>query len=221
MKFLQSASIRALWAGFALLVMGFFTVAMAEEEALAPPQLVIQHTAEQLQSSLQRLEYRSDFLKATVKVDEILNPHIDFDRVSILVLGKFWRTATPEQKAEFKKQFRTLLVRTYTTAFTEYSDWQIRYLPMDGSSADKKVMVKTQILRSGGHPIEVDYRMANSGSEWKVYDVLIEGISLLQNYRTSFGNEIEQTGSLDRLIADLADRNKHALQEPKDVGSRS
>ena len=191
-------------------------------EHLAPPQQVIQKTSDQLQVSLQKPEYKGDFKKATTLVDQIINPHVDFDRVSILVLGKHWRTATPEQKERFKHEFRQLLVRTYTTAFTEYANWKIRYLPMEESS-DKKAMVKTEILQSGGQPVAVNYRMVQDGADWKVYDVLIEGISLLQNYRTSFNDEVEQTGSLDQLITHLAERNSGAMREPvsSQTGSKS
>lgn len=212
MKLTNAVSGMAVWLAMVCLLLGSWS-AVAAEEALAPPQLVIQKTADQLQVSLQKPEYKSDFKKATALVDQIINPHIDFDRVAILVLGKHWRTATTLQKERFKEEFRMLLVRTYTTAFTEYSNWKIRYLPMD-EAANKKVMVKTEILQSGGQPVAINYRMVQDGSDWKVYDVLIEGISLLQNYRTSFNDEIERTGSLDGLITHLAERNASAMREP-------
>ena len=187
-------------------------LAIAEE--LSPAQKVIQETASQLQVSLQKPEYKNDFKKATTLVDSIINPHVDFDRVAILVLGQNWKKATPDQRIRFKQEFRMLLVRTYTTAFTEYSNWNIRYLPLDSDGSDKKVVVKTEVLQAGGQPVMVNYRMINDGTEWKVYDVLIEGISLLQNYRTSFASDLEQNGSLDQLIDQLVKRNASALREP-------
>lgn len=195
------------------LMLSLFGVLAAAEE-LSPAQKVIQATASQLQVSLQKPEYKNDFKKATALVDSIINPHVDFDRVAILVLGQNWKKATPDQRDRFKQEFRMLLVRTYTTAFTEYSNWNIRYLPLDSDGNDKKVMVKTEVLQAGGQPVMVNYRMVNDGSEWKVYDVLIEGISLLQNYRTSFASELEQNGSLDQLIDQLVKRNASALKEP-------
>lgn len=200
-----------IWLTLFCLFLGGFSMAGADE-ALAPPQQVIQKTADQLQVSLQKPEYKADFTKATALVDQIINPHVDFDRVSIMVLGKHWRTATPAQKEQFKQQFRLLLVRTYTTAFTEYANWKIRYLPLESEGSDKRTMVKTEILPSGGEPVAVNYRMVNEGTEWKVYDILIEGISLLQNYRSSFNDEIEQSGSLDQLIAHLSERNAAAMR---------
>jgi phospholipid transport system substrate-binding protein len=219
MKLMKPALGMAIWMSALSLILSSFCAPAMSAEQLAPAQQVIQKTADQLQVSLQKPEYKSDFKKATTLVDSIINPHVDFDRVSILVLGKNWRTATPEQREQFKKEFRMLLVRTYTTAFTEYADWKIRYLPMDGETSDNKAMVKTEILQSGGQPVAVNYRMVQDGNDWKVYDILIEGISLLQNYRASFGDEVERTGSLDQLIKHLAERNSGALKEP--VGDKS
>ena len=217
MQLTKSISGAGAWLVSVWLILGGLSIATADE-ALTPPQQVIQKTSDQLQVSLQKPEYKADFRKATALVDQIINPNVDFDRVSILVLGKHWRSATPEQRDRFKQEFRMLLVRTYTTAFTEYSDWKIRYLPMEQESSGKKVMVKTEILQSGGQPVAVNYRMVDEGAGWKVYDILIEGISLLQNYRTSFNAEIEE-GSLDQLIAHLAERNAGAMKEPVSAAS--
>ena len=215
-KPLGLASLAGLLA-LALGMMASMRILAAEQEALLPPQIVIQHTSEELQKNLQKPEYKKDFIKATHLVDKILETHVDFDRVSILILGKYWKTATPEQQLRFKKEFRTLLVRTYTTAFTEYANWNIRYLPLTLEEGESKAVVRTEILQSGAQPVAVNYRMVNLNNDWKVYDVLIGGISLVQNYRTSFTNEVSRTGSLDQLIAQLAERNNSALKEP--VGS--
>lgn len=184
--------------------------ALAEDPS--PAQRIIQQTANQLQSTLQRPEYKHDFRKATAFVDDILDSHIDFDRVSMLVLGKYWKDASQEQRAQFQDQFKMLLVRTYTTAFTEYSDWTINYLPDQAGNSNDKTIVRTEILQEGAKPISVNYRMLlETSGEWKVYDVMIEGVSLLQNYRTSFTNQIAQTGSIDKLISDLSRRNASAM----------
>ena len=147
-------------------------------------------------------------------MDKVLDADVDFDRVSMLILGKFWKSAAPDQQTRFKKEFRTLLVRTYTTAFTEYADWTIRHLPLKLAEGENKAVVRTEVLQPGAKPVKVDYRMVDLQNDWKVYDVLIEGISLVQNYRTSFTNEISQTGSLDQLITELTQRNSSALKEP-------
>jgi phospholipid transport system substrate-binding protein len=186
----------------------------AEEAQLAAPQKVIQSTSDQLQHSLQRPEIKNDFKKATEVVESIIDPAVDFDRVSIMVLGKYWKTAKPEQRERFKKEFRRLLVRTYTTAFTEYADWKIKYLPIQSESGQDKTLVRTEILQAGAQPVAVNYRMVNAKGSWKVYDILIEGISLLQNYRTSFTTEIAEGGSLDQVITEIAEKNNTAHKEP-------
>ena len=202
------------WLIALILSLASMRVLAGEQEALLPPQIVIQHTSEELQKNLQKPEYKKDFTKATHLVDKILESHVDFDKVSMLILGKYWKTATPEQQVKFKKEFRTLLVRTYTTAFTEYANWTIRYLPISMAEGETKAVVRTEILQSGVKPVEVNYRMVNVNDDWKVYDVLIEGISLVQNYRTSFTNEVARTGSLEQLIDELVQRNNSALKEP-------
>jgi len=220
MKSTRNTLALAGWASFLALVLGLASMQLRAEgeETLSGPQLVIQQTSEELQKSLQKPEYKKDFAKATRLVDQILETHVDFDRVSILILGKYWKTATPDQQVRFKKEFRSLLVRTYTTAFTEYANWKIRYLPLKLEEGETKAMVRTEILQSGAQPVEVNYRMVNLNNNWKVYDVLIEGISLVQNYRTSFTSEVSRTGSLEQLITELSQRNSSALKEPVTKG---
>ena len=214
MKFTKTSFGLANWAGLLTLLLMVASASVRAEEALSPPQLVIQQTSNTLQKSLQKPEYKSDFAKATQFVEQTIEPYVDFDRVSILALGKYWRTATPEQKTRFKKEFRTLLVRTYTTAFTEYANWNIRYLPLQLQPSDTKTLVRTEILQAGAQPVAINYRMINENGKWKVFDVLIEGISLIQNYRISFTSEISKTGSMDGLLAQLAQRNASAHKEP-------
>ena len=212
----------ASWISLLALILGLTStqILAGEQEALTAPQLVIQHTSNELQKTLQQPEYRSNFVKATRLVDGVLEAHVDFDRVSVLILGKYWKTATPEQQARFKKEFRMLLVRTYTTAFTEYANWNIRYLPLKLAEGENKALVRTEILQPGAQPVAVNYRMVNLRNDWKVYDVLIEGISLIQNYRSSFTDEVARTGSLDQLLATLAQRNSSALKEPVSSSSK-
>lgn len=210
---------KILWVGLFASLGLFFSAAsfqaLADDAALLPPQRVIQETSQQLQATLQRPEYKNNFPKSVRFVETVIDVHVDFDRVAMLVLGKNWKSATPEQKQAFKKEFRTLLVRTYAAAFTEYSDWTIRYTPLSMEEGAKRVEVKTEILRSDGNPVKVNYRMENLANDWKVYDILIEGISLVQNYRTSFTDDVERYGSLDRLIGVLAQRNLEAMAGPE------
>ena len=213
MKCTKSPFGLASWVGVMSLLLLLWTAARAEE-GLLPAQQVVQKTSDTLQASLQKPEYKQDFRKATALVEQVIEPHVDFRHISMLVLGKFWKTATPDQQQRFEKEFRMLVVRTYTTAFTEYSDWKIRYLPVQEDAGGKKMVVRTEVLQAGAQPVAVNYRMLLEDGNWKVYDVLIEGVSLLQNYRTSFTEEVARTGSLDQLISRLAERNSNALKEP-------
>ncbi len=180
MKFTNTSFGLASWISLLALILGLSStqILAGEQEALTAPQQVIQHTSTELQKSLQQPEYKRDFAKATRLVDQILQEHVDFDRVSVLILGKYWKTASPQQQERFKKEFRMLLVRTYTTAFTEYANWSIRYLPLKLAEGENKALVRTEILQPGAKPVAVNYRMVNLRNDWKVYDVLIEGISL-------------------------------------------
>ena len=141
--------------------------------------------------------------------DKIL-PNFNFDKVSRLVLGKNWTKATPEQKPAFQKEFKTLLLRTYATALSKYKNQTIDYKPFHLLDSATAANVKTAIVQPGGQPIEVDYSLEKQAdSTWKVYDIVIEGVSLVTNYRGQFAQEIRQNG-LNSLIKKLADKNKAA-----------
>ena len=142
-------------------------------------------------------------------VEEKILPNFDFDRVCRMVLGKNWKSASPEQQAFFQKEFRSLLLRTYATALGKYRDQVIEYRPMQTDASEKNVTVKTQIIQKGGQPIAVDYSLVKGPAGWKVYDITIESVSLVTNYRSQFSSEIRQNG-LDSLNKKLADKNAAA-----------
>jgi len=142
-------------------------------------------------------------------VEEKILPNFDFDRVCRMVLGKNWKSASPEQQALFQKEFRSLLLRTYATALGKYRDQVIEYRPMQTDAGEKNVTVKTQIIQKGGQPIAVDYSLVKGQAGWKVYDITIESVSLVTNYRSQFSSEIRQNG-LDSLNKKLADKNAAA-----------
>jgi len=141
--------------------------------------------------------------------EEKILPNFDFDRVCRMVLGKNWKTASPEQQAAFQKEFRSLLLRTYASALGKYRNQVIEYKPLRAEPGAKNVSVKTQILQPGGQPIAVDYSLVKADEGWKVYDIVIESVSLVTNYRSQFSNEI-RTNGLDSLNKKLADKNKAA-----------
>lgn len=139
-------------------------------------------------------------------VDEYIIPHFDFRRMSQRVLGKFWHRASEDQQRKFVTQFQTLLVHTYGAALREYSNQKIEYLP-SRLREEGEVSVRTQIVQSGGPPIPIQYEMYKSNNGWKVYDISIDGVSLVINYRSTFASEIRSNG-LDGLIERLAKHNE-------------
>ncbi|ROH85935.1 ABC transporter substrate-binding protein [Pseudomethylobacillus aquaticus] len=150
-----------------------------------------------------------DQKKIFALAEEKILPNFNFDRVSRMVLGKNWRSATPEQQQAFQREFRSLMLRTYATALSKYRNQTIDFKPTRVQPGDTEVTVKTLIVQPGGQPIAVDYSLEKQTDAWKVYDITIEGVSLVTNYRSQFGNEVRQAG-IDGLIQKLADKNKQA-----------
>lgn len=178
---------------------------------LQPPQQVIQNVSTQLQQKLRDKSFTKNFAQVAQYVHNVIDPHTDFDKIAPLVLGKYWKTATSGEQERFKHEFQTLIVRTYSRAFVEYNDWSIRYMPVEMADEATKVIVKTEVLQPGRQPVDVNYRMFLSKGEWKVYDIMIDGVSLVTNYRSSFSEEIQKKGSLSAVIDALAKRNVEAL----------
>jgi len=175
------------------------------------PQQVIQNISEQIQKKLQNPSFTKNFSQVTSFVNNIIDPHVDFDKIAPLVLGKNWKAATPLEQERFKDEFRTLLVRTYSRAFVEYNQWTINFLPVEVANNATKAPVKTTVAQSGQQPVDLYYRMFLSRGEWKVYDIMIDGVSLVTNYRSTFNDEIQNKGSLTAVIDNLAKRNAEAL----------
>jgi phospholipid transport system substrate-binding protein len=144
--------------------------------------------------------------KAYKITEEKILPYFDFDRISKLVLGKAWPAATKEEQEAFKKEFRTMLVKTYGSALLKFKDQTLNYKPTRFQPSDEEVLVKTEILKSGAPPLPIDYMLEKDGDSWKVFDIIIEGVSLVTNFRGQFGNEIKQNG-IASLISKLAEKN--------------
>jgi len=187
------------------------SAAKSMAEDLSPPQQIIQSVSTQLQQKLQDKTFTRNFAQVTRFVNGVISVHTDFDKIAPLVLGKNWKTATAEEKERFKREFQTLIVRTYSRAFIEYNDWTIRFLPFETMNDAAKTIVKTEVLQPGQQPVDVNYRMLLINGEWKVYDIMIDGVSLVTNYRATFNEEIQSKGSLSAVIDGLAKRNTEAL----------
>ena len=185
---------------------------IATAEALAAPQLGIQEASEKLRLKIQQDKtFIQNFPQVNEFVHQNIYPHVDFNRMSALVLGQNWKQASSDDRVRFTKEFQTLLIRTYSRAFVEFKDWSVRYLPLNMEPGATKVIVNTEVLQPGIQPIGVSYRMVLVDGDWKAYDIMIEGVSLVTNYRSSFNTEIARTGSLASVIDDLSKRNSGAL----------
>ncbi|MFM9912968.1 MAG: phospholipid-binding protein MlaC [Methylophilaceae bacterium] len=151
-----------------------------------------------------------DTQKIVAITQEKIVPHFNFERMSRMVLGRAWVKASDEQKDKFQTEFRNLLVRTYSSALAKYRNQVIEYKPLRAAAGDTEVVVRTQIVQPGGPPIPIDYSMEKKDDAWKVYDVKIDGISMVTNYKGQFAPDLRQ-GSLDVVIQKLVDKNQQLL----------
>ena len=139
-------------------------------------------------------------------IETKLLPNFDFERMTALAMGRNWRTATPEQQKQLVEQFRTLLVRTYSGALNQYRDQTFDFKPLRADSNSSDVIVKTEVVRPGQAPVQIDYGMERKDGTWKAYDVIVGGVSLVTNYRDEFSSQI-QSGGVDGLIKALTTKN--------------
>jgi phospholipid transport system substrate-binding protein len=139
-------------------------------------------------------------------IETKLVPHFDFTRMTALAMGRNWRSATPEQQKQLTDEFRTLLVRTYSGALSNYRDNTIDYKPLRMNPADTEVTVRTEVKRAGQAPVQIDYSMEKTPEGWKAYDVIVAGVSLVTNYRDEFGDTVKASG-IDGLLATLKRKN--------------
>jgi phospholipid transport system substrate-binding protein len=192
-------------------LMLFLSSAHAAEMA---PDVLVKETA---QDVLEIIKKDKDIQSGSQKklhdlVEAKVLPHFDFKLMTQYAIGKHWRQATPEQQEALAKEFRTLLVRTYSTSLSAYKNQTIEYKPFKTQPGDTDVTVKTQVIQPGGQPVPIDYSLQKEASGWKVYDVVVDNVSLVTNYRSSFGTEIRQSG-IDGLIKTLVEKNQVAAKK--------
>lgn len=195
----------------ALLFFSLTTTTQADSRPSAAA--LVEDTTMRMVASIQQNRSQIDADKTALYglINEILMPHIDFQRMSRWVLGKHWRKTNAEQREIFTEEFRTLIMRTYSTAMLEYSGQKIRVLPVRNQEAATDVTVRTEIRPANGPMIPISYDLyLNDDNTWKVYDVSIDGISLVANYRSSFSSQIRRSGSVAALIHKLQARNQQA-----------
>lgn len=194
-----------------VLLLGWFST--AGWAAVQQPDQLVRQTSEQMLAVLkaQRAELEADPGKLYGAVSEIVLPHFDFEKMARWVLGKYWRQADAAQREAFTRAFRELLVRTYGTALLSYDDQEVAYLPLHMAAGDKQVTVRTEVDQHGAPSIPINYSLYLGEGGWKVFDVVVNGVSLVSNYRTSFSNEIRANG-MQALIDRLIERNREANQ---------
>lgn len=189
----------------------FMSLVCGAVAAVPPDQLIRQTTDEVLSELTQNREaLEQDKQRLYELVNEIILPHFDFERMSRFVLGQHWKSASPEQQESFVAEFKTLLVRTYATALFEYTGQEVVYKPFRHEEGDKRAVVETEVQQQDGPAIPIEYSLIQKGEEWKVYDVKIENLSLVTNYRAQYGRIVESQG-IDGLITSLSDRNKKLM----------
>lgn len=142
-------------------------------------------------------------------IESKLLPNFDFERMTALAMGRNWRAATPEQKQQLIREFRTLLVRTYSGALSQYRDQKMEYKPLRMAPDATEATVRTEVIRPGQSAVQIDYGMARTPAGWKAYDVIVGGVSLVTNYRDDFSEQI-RSGGIDGLIKTLASKNSGA-----------
>ena len=178
--------------------------------AQTPPQQVIKQTVDQAVAQLEarKDEFAADKNKLFAMVDEVLLPAIHFKRMSKLVLAKHWKAATEQQRSAFSKEFKTLLMRTYATALLEYTGKEeIVYKPVEAKPDADKVVIKTEFISTSGEAFPVDYYLSNrKDTRWRIYNVKINGVDVVHNYRATYDSIISTKG-VDGLIADLREKN--------------
>jgi len=193
-----------------LTILPFFLMPSVVLAEVPVPQTLIKNSSDRMLKALKEnkatIEKNPSFVYGLV--DKILLPNFDFSKMSKLALGKNWRKASKAQRERFIGEFRLLLVRTYSIAMLEFTDGDIVFLPFRGDLAKKKVKVKMEIARPNGPTIPMALSMyLNKQKKWMVYDVKIDGISLVTNYRSTFATEIRNDG-MDKLIENLSTRNQ-------------
>ena len=190
----------------AFLAASFLVTAQAQD---APDVLVKTVTLEVVEIIAKDKEIRSGSNRA--KLIEVIEakvlPHFSFNAMTALAMGQNWNKATPEQKKRLTDEFKTLLVRTYASALSAYSEQKFDFRPLRAKPTDTDVVVNVRVLQPGAQAVPIDYSMEKTATGWKVYDVMVGGVSLVANYRTEFNNAVRESG-IDGLIKSLNAKNR-------------
>jgi phospholipid transport system substrate-binding protein len=201
------------WSRVIVLFTGMVFANATVSQELAPDVLVKNVTTEVLEIIVKDKEIRSGSRAKLVEVIETkVLPHFNFASMTALAMGQNWSKANPEQKKRLVDEFKTLLIRTYASALAAYSEQRFDYRPLRARPTDTDVTVNVRVLQSGAQPVPIDYSMEKTASGWKVYDVMVGGVSLVANYRTEFNSTVREAG-VEGLIKNLQAKNR-SLEAP-------
>jgi phospholipid transport system substrate-binding protein len=186
---------------------GFAAAALAQSSAA--PDALIKTLGDEILAAIKTDKdiQAGDVRKINALVESKVLPNVDFVRMTSLAVGRSWRSATPEQQKALQNEFRGLLIRTYAGALSAAKDATIQMRPLRAAADDTDVVVRTQVMQPRADPIQLDYRLEKSPTNWKIYDVNVLGVWLVETYKNSFAQEIEK-GGIDGLIKTLAEKNK-------------
>ena len=197
------------WMAQAVAVVAVATASVVHAEVMAPEALIKQVSTEVIDTvKADKAIQAGDVSKIITLVDTKVMPNVNFQRMTASAVGRNWRAATPEQQKRLQEEFKILLVRTYAGALTEVKNQTVGLKPMRTAATDTEVVVRTEI-KGKGEPIQLDYRMEKLADGWKIYDVNVAGVWLVEQYRNNFAQEIGSVG-IDGLITKLAEKNKAA-----------
>jgi phospholipid transport system substrate-binding protein len=188
-----------------------FAVSGAAQAQTAPDEFIRKLSTEVIDAvKADKAIQAGDVSRILALVDTKVMPHVNFQRMTASAVGRNWRTATPEQQKRLQDEFKVLIVRTYSGALREVKNQTVQLKPFRGNPDDKEVIVRTEV-RGGSEPTQLDYRLEKTDAGWKVYDINVLGVWMVEQYRNMFTQEIS-AGGIDGLIAKLAERNKSAAK---------
>jgi len=212
MRYLQG-SLVAGW------LLGFAFAGFAAAQDLAPDALVKKVTMEVLDVIAADKDIKAGDRKKVIDLVEAkVIPHFSFPGMTAMAVGQNWRQANPEQKRRLTEEFKTLLVRTYSSALSAYGDQKFEFRPLRAKPTDTDVTVNVRVLQPGAQAVTIDYDMEKTAGGWKVYNVYVAGVSLVQNYRTEFANQVRD-GGIDGLIKTLEAKNR-SLEQSAAAGKK-
>lgn len=192
-----------------------FSVAHANQPQMEAPDVLIKRISQEvldLAKTDKRVQSGDQDRIMEVVLTKII-PHVNFQRMTAMAVGRFWRDASPEQQAALTKEFRTLLIYTYSGAISQVRNQKLEFKPLRAAPDDDEVEVRTMVLQARGEPIQLNYRLEKTANGWKIFDVNILGAWLIETYKGSFSSEIGK-GGIDGLIKVLVERNKRLASSP-------